>query len=710
MMNREKPKALGTREIPEGQPNCFEGYKFVLTGELETLTRDNVADIIKRHGGRVIGSVSRNTTFLIKGRDCGQSKIQKATQIGTRIIDEDAFYNLLATEGSKGTPSSAPAPEPKQKEKAKPTSSASKKEPTKVETNDLWTVKYRPRSTKEILGNKTSIVGITEWLKEWQENKSKGFPANGSIWSNYRAILISGPPGIGKTTAAHVIAEECGYHPLEFNASDSRNKKVLEDQITETVRNRSVTEYYCSNGTNVKEPPKELLGSGKKIVVIMDEVDGMSGGDRGGGVELAAQIKKTKVPIICICNDERSSKVQPLLRVCFNVKFRRTPASTIQKRILEIAKKEGLDISPNAIETLVQYTRNDIRQIINILSTYRLGKKEMNFDQAKEVGRNNEKYSQMGLFDIPSALLSSLKWNETTLQQKSNVYFHDYNLAHLMIWENYLKTIPEVVTRCPHGGPENPNTVMLKAMAQASESMAEGDVVDALIHGTTQNYSLMPIHSFASCVYPASFIRGNLSGGRMDFPKWLGQNSKALKSFRTLKELQGRISSTGLADRGETRMNYIPILTNRIFYALKNDNFEEAVELMDKYHLDCESLDMLNELSLSTTKPFAMITPSIKTRFTKFYNSRKHPIIFQTLGAPVKKVYNQDPVGDQVEGLFEEEEVEEEVGSYDVSEEEDLESSIKKDKYIKIGKVKSGKPAATKSKASKPQTKTSRKK
>ncbi|OAD73670.1 hypothetical protein PHYBLDRAFT_133474 [Phycomyces blakesleeanus NRRL 1555(-)] len=697
-MRREQPKALGTREVPEARPNCFEGYTFVLTGELESLTRNDTGDIIKRYGGRVTGSVSGRTTFLVMGRDFGPSKAEKAKSLGVTILDEDAFYNLLKTEGAKGNYGNGPNPQPtasQSKGKDKATSSSSRMEPIPSnETNDLWTVKYRPRAIKDILGNKTQILNITKWLKEWQENKSKGFPIKDSGWSGYRAILISGPPGIGKTTAAHVIAEECGYHPLEFNASDARSKKMLEDQITETVKNHSVTEYYHSNNAKTKAAPKTLPGSGKKIAIIMDEVDGMSAGDRGGAVELASLIKKTKVPIICICNDDRSAKVQPLLRVCCDAKFRRTPATSIRNRITEIATKEGLNISPNAIDALVASTRNDIRQIINILSTYRLGKQDMDYDQAKAVGKSNEKYSQMGLFDIPPALLSASNWRSTSLQEKSNVYFHDYNLAHLMIFENYLKAKPEKVMALNNPGSEEEQKLLLGLLAKASEAMSEGDVVDAVIHGSTQNYSLMPIHSIASCVRPASFMRGSLMGGRLEFPKWLGQNSKALKSYRNLKELQMRINSTGLADRGEIRENYIPILTDRIFTALKDvsifEDFEKASDLMDKYHLDRECLDMLNELSLSKKKPFATITPKIKTNFNKYYNSTSHPILFQATGAPIKKVYKQEEIGEQSETLFGEEEDEGEVLTFgdDVSEEEEPEVSVKKDKFIKASKLK----------------------
>jgi replication factor C subunit 1 len=46
--------------------------------------------------------------------------------------------------------------------------------------------------------------------------------------NDFSAVLLSGPPGIGKTTAAHVIAKTNGYELLEFNASDVRSKKILE--------------------------------------------------------------------------------------------------------------------------------------------------------------------------------------------------------------------------------------------------------------------------------------------------------------------------------------------------------------------------------------------------------------------------------------------------------------------------------------------------
>lgn len=124
--------------------------------------------------------------------------------------------------------------------------------------------------------------------------------------------------------------------------------------------------------------------------MIMDEVDGMSAGDRGGVGALNALIRKTQVPIIAIANDMSNPKMKPLKPTTFSLVFRRPDANAIRSRIMCIAFREKLKIPSIAIDQLVSGSQSDIRQIINMLSIWKLQKgdgpsKTMEFEDAQKL-------------------------------------------------------------------------------------------------------------------------------------------------------------------------------------------------------------------------------------------------------------------------------------------------------------------------------------
>ena len=140
----------------------------------------------------------------------------------------------------------------------------------------------------------------------------------------------------------------------------------------------------------------------------MDEVDGMSAGDRGGVGALTALVKKSKIPIIYIANDRGAQKLKPLLAATYNLTFRRPEASMIRSRIMSILFKyvrwayvctsrkgdtdgygvlcrEKMKIPANVVDQLVQGAQSDIRQVLNMLSTWRLANSSMDFDEGKNL-------------------------------------------------------------------------------------------------------------------------------------------------------------------------------------------------------------------------------------------------------------------------------------------------------------------------------------
>ncbi len=92
----EKLEALGvkTDAVGEDRGNLFEGLTFVLTGTLPTMTRDEASAIIKQNGGKVSGSVSKKTSYVVAGDEAG-SKLTKARELGVKVISEDELINMI---------------------------------------------------------------------------------------------------------------------------------------------------------------------------------------------------------------------------------------------------------------------------------------------------------------------------------------------------------------------------------------------------------------------------------------------------------------------------------------------------------------------------------------------------------------------------------------------------------------------------------------
>ncbi|KAG8738955.1 hypothetical protein FRC12_016486, partial [Ceratobasidium sp. 428] len=445
------PTAHGSKDVPDGHPNALAGLTFVFTGELSSFSREEATDLAKRFGGRVTGQASSKTSYMVIGEGAGPGKMKKANSLGVKTLDEDGFLKLIGTREGK-LDAKAQERQKAEEEKIKADARALEKREREAEkaakakakaqgadggpapippSAQLWTTKYAPQNLKEICGNKPSIDKLQLWLHEWQASAKGGFKKPGKNGMNmFRAVLLGGPPGIGKTTSAHLVAKLEGYTPIELNASDTRSKKLIENGAN--INNTSLDGWMGGSGaTNVAGV--EITD---RTVLIMDEVDGMSAGDRGGVTALIALIKKTKVPIICIANDDRAQKLKSLLNSAYRLSFRKPEPQVIRSRLLTIAFKEKMKIPSNVLDQLVAGAQSDIRQVLNMLSTWKLSHDSMDFDEGKELVRANEKYSIKSPFEITSQILGPYTFSQTsrhTLNDKIEMYFHDHSFVPLFI-------------------------------------------------------------------------------------------------------------------------------------------------------------------------------------------------------------------------------------------------------------------------------------
>ncbi|KAF9933296.1 hypothetical protein FBU30_005880 [Linnemannia zychae] len=753
--NKAGPSALGSKEIPKGEPNCLAGWTFVFTGELSSITREDAADLVKRYSGRVTGSPSGKTSFVIVGDDAGQSKLEKVKKLKIKTLDEDEFFDLIRTSPAKtedgqivtSKPKATSAPTSKSsssnlnKEKIEPVESNSssssqssttdelstikpiKQEPktividrNKPTESELWTSKYRPKQIKDLCGNNAAIQKLVRWLENWEGNYKLDFKKDNADKSGtYRAVLISGPPGVGKTSAAHLVGESLGYNIVEFNASDTRSKKSLDEEVSDLLDNQSLGGYFLGgNKTHGKgkEIDNKEPSMAKKQLIIMDEVDGMAGGDRGGVAQLISFIKKTRVPIICICNDRQSPKVRSLVNSCFDMRFQRPQVNQVRSRLLSILHREGRNIPTNVLDKLVSGSQSDIRQVLNMLSTWSLTKQTMDYDEGTALSKASEKYVALNPFQIAEQLLVNTNYRALSLADKFDTYFNDYQLAPLMIQENYVRMNPTE----SGGSPSSLETMEL--MSKAADSLSDADLVDTMIHGSSQHWSLMNTHAAFSCVRPAFFVHGNMrpgSGGNygpmMQFPSYLGQFSKSAKYNRLVKEIQIRMRLKISGDKNEVRQSYIPTLFPALTRPLINegqDAIPDLINFMDDYYLSKEDWDTILELGIGRNDGKSVldkIPTAVKTAFTRKYNSTSHPqpylkatVVTKGRGGLGGGGGEESP--DNLDVVEADVEVPEEV---DENAEKAEEESIEKDKNIMQKKSKGaaqGKGSASKGKAS----------
>lgn len=227
--------------------------------------------------------------------------------------------------------------------------------------------KYNPKCLEEVIGHDNAIDEIKEWFKKWKKG---------------RALLLYGPPGIGKTALAFAFAKEEKLEIFRLDTDDVNDPEKVRSLLTTVSKQRS------------------LFFKGR--LILIDSVDTISKEDKGLGAEIVDIIDSSGFPVIMTAIDAYNPKIKAIRSKCSIVKMKKINSFHIFKKLRYITQKEGLDVSPIILKNISDNSQGDLRSAIIDLETVTCGKKSIK--NVEEVGFRER---EINIFEVLSMIFKT---------------------------------------------------------------------------------------------------------------------------------------------------------------------------------------------------------------------------------------------------------------------------------------------------------------
>lgn len=258
----------------------------------------------------------------------------------------------------------------------------------------LWTEKYRARNFVDLVGDDLTNRQVLRWIKRWDAivfpnsarpktvsaRKQAAQQQEEEERPHRKILMLTGPPGLGKTTLAHVCARQAGYEVIEINASDDRSKDVVKGRIRTSLGTESVKTVE-----HAKPKPGAKIKVARPACIVVDEVDGVTAGsgasgeggfvkalidlvmtdqkNSSGAAGAAAARKKKKGddfrqmrPLILICNDVYHPSLRPLRQsgLAEIIRIGKPSVDAVVGRLKAVFEKEGIPCEKDAARKLCE--------------------------------------------------------------------------------------------------------------------------------------------------------------------------------------------------------------------------------------------------------------------------------------------------------------------------------------------------------------------
>lgn len=225
---------------------------------------------------------------------------------------------------------------------------------------EIWLRKYSPKKLSEVIGQDKAVSKLKRLVADY-DKKNKG-------------IFLYGGKGNGKTSSVYALAEQEDYELIELNASDTRNKDAIERIV---------------GGAS-----KQMSLFGNKKLILVDEIEGISGmKDRGGIQAVSKIIDSSSFPVIVIGYDAYDQKAKPLKKSCDLIEYEELSYESIFEILKKILDEEKISYDESALKQLARISGGDARAAINDLQTIAAGTEKVTKESIKDVGERKSTQS-----------------------------------------------------------------------------------------------------------------------------------------------------------------------------------------------------------------------------------------------------------------------------------------------------------------------------